>query len=194
MRSVSSQIFGHDLKCEGVSSWSHLGRWSRRGRLTAAPISDCGGVMHRAATPWPLLRWGSPGAMASLSRRGQLRSATTAAWRTERRRHGPYSSEAARGLWRAFLDEVYPYGGGTGRWTNLRGSWAVAVIGAVRVMVTGLLWSSATAGAHGGGSPMIRSSPAALLRLPLASPRLQLRRATARAKAVAQFGPKICTI
>jgi hypothetical protein len=70
----------------------------------------------------------------------------------------------------------------------------VAVIGAVRVTVTGLLRSLATAGAHGGGSPMIRSSPAALLRPPLASPRLQLRRATARAKAAAQFGPKICTI
>jgi hypothetical protein len=36
----------------------------------------------------------------------QLRLATAVAQRTERRSHGPYSSEAAWGLWRAFLDEV----------------------------------------------------------------------------------------
>jgi hypothetical protein len=53
------------------------------------------------------------------------------------------------------------------------------VTGAVCATVAGLLRSSATAGAHDGGSPATRSSPTAPLRPPLASPRLQLRRATA---------------
>jgi hypothetical protein len=53
------------------------------------------------------------------------------------------------------------------------------VTGAVRVMVAGLLRSSAMAGAHGGGSPVIRSSPTASLPPPLASPRLQLWREVA---------------
>jgi hypothetical protein len=49
-----------------------------------------------------------------------------------------------------------------------------AVTGAVRATVTGLLLSLTTAGAHGGGSLVTRSSPTAPLRPPLASPRLQL--------------------
>jgi hypothetical protein len=106
-----------------------------------------------------------------------LRPATAATWHTERRCHGPYSGEAARGLWLAFLDVVYPYGGGVGRRTLLRGSWAAPVTRAVRVMVAGLLRSSTMVGAHSGCSPMTRSSPTAPLRPPLASPRLQLRRA-----------------
>jgi hypothetical protein len=36
----------------------------------------------------------------------QLQLTTAAARRTERRHHGPYSGEVARGLRRAFLDEV----------------------------------------------------------------------------------------
>jgi hypothetical protein len=36
----------------------------------AASTGDGGGVTHRAMAPWPLLRQGSPGAMASLSRWG----------------------------------------------------------------------------------------------------------------------------
>jgi hypothetical protein len=36
----------------------------------------------------------------------QLRPTTVAAWGTERRRHGPYPDEAARGLRWTFLDEV----------------------------------------------------------------------------------------
>jgi hypothetical protein len=45
--------------------------------------------------------------------------------------------------------------------------------------VAGLLRSSATTGAHDGGSPVTRSSPMASSRPPLASPRIQLRRAVA---------------
>jgi hypothetical protein len=95
-----------------------------------------------------------------------LRPATAATWHTERRCHGPYSGEAARGLRLAFLDVVYPYRGGVGRRTLLRGSWAAPVTR-----------SSTMVGAHSGCSPMTRSSPTAPLRPPLASPRLQLRRA-----------------
>jgi hypothetical protein len=51
MRVVDSQIFGHDLKCEGVSLGSNLGRHSTNGRLTTAPIDDSGG-----ATAAPLAR------------------------------------------------------------------------------------------------------------------------------------------
>jgi hypothetical protein len=60
---------------------------------------------------------------------------------------------------------------------HLGGSWAAAVTRAMCEMAVGLQRSSATAGAHGRGAPMTRSSPTALLRPPLASPRLQLRRA-----------------
>jgi hypothetical protein len=50
---------------------------------------------------------------------------------------------------------------------------------AVHATVASLLRSSATAGAHGGGSLVTRSSPTAHLEPSLASPRLQLRRAAA---------------
>jgi hypothetical protein len=56
------------LKTRRGISRSNLGRRSRRGRLTEAPAGS--GAMHRAAAPRPLLRRGSPGAMASLPRRG----------------------------------------------------------------------------------------------------------------------------
>jgi hypothetical protein len=54
------------------------------------------------------------------------------------------------------------------------------MIGAVLAMVVGLLRSLAMAGAHGGDSPVTRSSPTAPLRPPLASPRLQLWRAAVK--------------
>jgi hypothetical protein len=48
---------------------------------------------------------------------------------------------------------------------------------AVCATVVGLLQSLVTAGAHGEGSPVTRSSPTASSRPPLDSPRLQLQRA-----------------
>jgi hypothetical protein len=59
-------------------------------------------------------------------------------------------------------------------------------------MVASLLRSSATAGAHGGGSPATRSSPTAFSRPPLVSPRLQLwrRRATAVARVLGLSIPR----
>jgi hypothetical protein len=70
MRVVGSQIYGYDLKREGVF---HI-----------------------------LISTVDQGVDGSR----QLRSATAAARRTERRRHGHYSGEAARGLQQAFFDEV----------------------------------------------------------------------------------------
>jgi hypothetical protein len=53
------------------------------------------------------------------------------------------------------------------------------VIGAMHAMVVGLLRSSVTVGAHGGGSPVTGTCPTASWRPPLASPRLKLWRAAA---------------
>jgi hypothetical protein len=94
--------------------------------------------------------------------------------RTERRRHGRYSGEAARGLRRAFHD-----GGGTGRRTHLRGSWAVAVSGAVRAMGCPSSSSSATVRASPGGALARPGPPATSPWSPQAPPRLQLWRAVA---------------
>jgi hypothetical protein len=50
----------------------------------------------------------------------------------------------------------------------------------VRATMAGLLRSSVMVGAQGGGSPTIRSSPTAPLWPPLASRRIQLRRAAVK--------------
>jgi hypothetical protein len=50
----------------------------------------------------------------------------------------------------------------------------------VHATVAGLLRSLVMVGAHGGGSPVTRSSPTASSRPPLASPGLQLRRPVAK--------------
>jgi hypothetical protein len=44
MRVVISQIFGQDLKCEGVSSGSNLGRWSTNGWPGACLLPWLGSV------------------------------------------------------------------------------------------------------------------------------------------------------
>jgi hypothetical protein len=158
MRAVSSRIFGHDLKHEGVSSGSNLGRQSTNGRLMTALIGD------------------------------------TATRCTEWRRHGRYSGEVARGLRWAFLNEVWPYGGGAGRRTHLRGSWVLAATRATRVTGCPSSSSSATVRASSDGAPARPTPPPASPWSPQAPPRIQLWWATAMAKAVAQFGSKIHTI
>jgi hypothetical protein len=59
MRVVGSHIFGHDLKCEGVSSGSNLGRRSTNGRLGAGLLPWLGsaeaehrGCHGRRCTPY----------------------------------------------------------------------------------------------------------------------------------------------
>jgi hypothetical protein len=58
------------LKMRSGISRSNLSHRSRHGRFTVAPADDAGGAMNPAAVPQPLLRRGSPGATASLLRRG----------------------------------------------------------------------------------------------------------------------------
>jgi hypothetical protein len=88
-----------------------------------------------------------------------------------------YSGEAARGLRRAFFDEVYLYGGGEGWRTHLGGSWAAAVTGAVRVTGCPFSSSSTTVRASSDGAPARARPPAASPWSPQAPPGLQLRRA-----------------
>jgi hypothetical protein len=83
-------------------------------------------------------------------------------------------------LWRAFLDEVYPYGGGAGRWTHLRGSSATTATVAVCAIGYTSSSSSAALKASFGGAPARPRPPAASPWSPQAPPRLQLRRAVVK--------------
>jgi hypothetical protein len=108
----------------------------------------------------------------------QLRPATAVARCTVRRSHDRYSGEAVRGLWRAFLDEVSPYGGGAGRWTHLMGSWAATIEAACTIRCPSSS-SSATMRASFSGALAHPRPPSASPWSPQASPRLQLRWAAA---------------
>jgi hypothetical protein len=54
MRVVGSQIFGHDLKREGVSSGSNLGRWFWFGRCGHVFLFDSLSQDRARETPWPV--------------------------------------------------------------------------------------------------------------------------------------------